>query len=149
MRVVLQKVKKASVEIAGEKVAKINKGAVVLVGIKDTDDEKIFKYIGEKIINLRIFEDENDKLNLSIKDLKYEILIVPNFTIYADARQGRRPSFSSGASPKIARDIFENFIKYMKNIYEKIDTGIFQANMQVEIVNDGPVTIIIDSDKIL
>ena len=111
MRVVLQRVTKAKVDIDGKTVGKIDKGIVALVAVNDTDDIEIFKYMCNKIINLRIFEDSEDKLNLSIKDLELGLLIVPNFTVYADARKGLRPSFVGGAKPDDAEKIFNDFIK--------------------------------------
>lgn len=148
MRVVLQRVTKANVDINGKTVGKIDKGVVVLVAVNDTDSIETFKYMFDKIVNLRIFEDSEDKLNLSVKDLELEILIVPNFTVYADARKGRRPSFVGGAKPDDAEKIFNDFIVYCKQNYEKIQTGIFRADMQVELINDGPITILLDSDKL-
>lgn len=148
MRVVLQRVTKAKVDIDGKTVGKIDKGIVVLVAVNDTDDLETFKYMCNKIINLRIFEDSEDKLNLSIKDLELGLLILPNFTFYADARKGLRPSFVGGAKPDDAEKIFNDFINYVKNNYEKVETGIFRADMQVELTNDGPITILLDSDKL-
>ena len=148
MRVVLQRVTKAKVDIDGKTVGKIDKGIVALVAVNDTDDVETFKYMCNKIINLRIFEDSEDKLNLSIKDLGLGLLIVPNFTVYADARKGLRPSFVGGAKPDDAEKIFNDFINYVKNNYEKVETGIFRADMQVELTNDGPITILLDSDKL-
>ncbi len=148
MRVVLQRVSKAKVDINNETVGKIDKGIVALVAVNDTDNIDTFKYMCDKIINIRIFEDSEDKLNLSIKDLNLELLIVPNFTVYADARKGRRPSFVGGAKPDIAEKIFNDFIAYTKENYEKVETGVFRANMQVELINDGPITILLDSDKL-
>ncbi|MBS5793960.1 MAG: D-aminoacyl-tRNA deacylase [Lachnospirales bacterium] len=148
MRVVLQRVTKAKVDIDGKTVGKIDKGIVALVAVNDTDDVEIFKYMCNKIINLRIFEDSEDKLNLSIKDLELGLLIVPNFTVYADARKGLRPSFVGGAKPDDAEKIFNDFVNYVKNNYEKVETGIFRADMQVELINDGPITILLDSDKL-
>ena len=148
MRVVLQRVSKAKVDIDNETVGKIDKGIVALVAVNDTDNIDTFKYMCDKIINIRIFEDSEDKLNLSIKDLNLELLIVPNFTVYADARKGRRPSFVGGAKPDIAEKIFNDFIAYTKENYEKVETGVFRANMQVELINDGPITILLDSDKL-
>ncbi len=148
MRVVLQRVTKAKVDIDGKTVGKIDKGIVALVAVNDTDDVEIFKYMCNKIINLRIFEDSEDKLNLSIKDLELGLLIVPNFTVYADARKGLRPSFIGGAKPDDAEKIFNDFVNYVKNNYEKVETGIFRADMQVELINDGPITILLDSDKL-
>ena len=148
MRVVLQRVSKAKVDINNETVGKIDKGIVALVAVNDTDNIDTFKYMCDKIINIRIFEDSEDKLNLSIKDLDLELLIVPNFTVYADARKGRRPSFVGGAKPDLAEKIFNDFIAYVKENYEKVETGVFRANMQVELINDGPITILLDSDKL-
>ena len=148
MRVVLQRVSKAKVDINNETVGKIDKGIVALVAVNDTDNIETFKYMCNKIINIRIFEDSEGKLNLSIKDLDLELLIVPNFTVYADARKGRRPSFVGGAKPDIAEKIFNDFIAYTKENYKKVETGVFRANMQVELINDGPITIRLDSDKL-
>ncbi len=148
MRVVLQRVEKAKVCINGENVAKIDKGIVALVAVNSTDNIETYKYMYDKIVNLRIFEDSDNKLNLSMKDLGYELLIVPNFTVYADARKGRRPSFSSSASPDIAEGIFNGFVDFTKQNYNKVQTGVFRADMKVALVNDGPITIILDSDKI-
>ncbi|WP_317366678.1 D-aminoacyl-tRNA deacylase [uncultured Tyzzerella sp.] len=148
MRVVLQRVTKAKVDINKQTVGKIDKGIVALVAVNDTDNVETFKYMCDKIINIRIFEDDEDKLNLSIKDLNLGLLIVPNFTVYADARKGRRPSFVGGAKPDDAEKIFNDFIDYVKNNYDKVETGIFRADMQVELINDGPITILLDSDKL-
>nr|WP_317359330.1 D-aminoacyl-tRNA deacylase [uncultured Tyzzerella sp.] len=148
MRAVLQRVLKAKVDINEETISKIDKGIVALVAVNDTDNIDTFKYMFDKIINLRIFEDAEEKLNLSIKDLNLEVLIVPNFTVYADARKGRRPSFVGGAKPDDAEKIFNDFILYAKENYEKVKTGIFRADMQVELINDGPITILLDSDKL-
>lgn len=148
MRAVLQRVSKAKVDVDGQTVGAIQKGIVALVAVSDNDNIETFKYMVDKIINLRIFEDENQKLNLSIKDLGYSLLIVPNFTVYSDARKGRRPNFVGGASPDVAQKIFEDFVNYTKQTYDKIETGIFRADMQVELINDGPITILLDSDKL-
>lgn len=148
MRIVLQRVLNASVDIENTTFSSIQKGIVLLVGIDKNDNEETFKYMFEKVVNLRIFEDENEKLNLSLLDLDLELMIIPNFTIYGDARKGRRPSFISGASPTEAECIFENFIKYAKERYAKVETGKFKADMKVHLVNDGPITILLDSDKL-
>lgn len=147
MRAVLQRVKYAKVDVDNITVSQIEKGILALVGIDTNDDEKTFKYMFDKMINLRIFEDENEKMNLSISDLNLGLLIVPNFTIYADARKGRRPDFVKGAKPDKAKEIFERFSVYASENYEKVKFGVFQADMKVELLNDGPVTIILDSDK--
>lgn len=147
MRAVLQRVGYASVKVDGEVVGKIDKGIVALIGINSTDDENVYKYICDKIINLRIFEDEAEKMNLSVKDIGGGILIVPNFTIYADARKGRRPNFVMGAKPDEAEGKFFGFVQTAKAMFENVETGIFRADMKVELLNDGPVTILLDSDK--
>ena len=147
MRVVLQRVSFASVEVEGEIVGKIGKGIMALIGINSTDDESAYKYIVDKIINIRIFEDDGGKMNLSVNDIDGGILIIPNFTLYADARKGRRPSFAMGAKPDEAESKFNEFIKFIKGAYDSVETGIFMADMKVELLNDGPVTILLDSDK--
>lgn len=147
MRVVLQKVIEASVTVDCHKIANINKGLLVLVGFLDTDNEETFKYIIDKIINLRIFEDNENKMNLSLKNMNGELLIVPNFTLYGDCRKGRRPSYSNAANVDKARIIFKEFIEYSEETYKKIAYGQFQADMKVSLINDGPVTLLIDSEK--
>ena len=147
MRAVLQRVSFATVKVNGELVGKIDKGIMALIGINSTDDEIAYKYIIDKIINLRIFEDENEKMNLSVNDIGGGILIIPNFTLYADARKGRRPSFVMGAKPDEAESKFNEFVNLAKTLYNNVQTGIFRADMKVELLNDGPVTILLDSDK--
>jgi len=147
MRAVLQRVSFASVKVEGEIVGKIEKGIMALIGVNSTDDENTYKYITDKIINLRIFEDDNGKMNLSVNDIGGGILIVPNFTLYADARKGRRPGFAMGAKPDEAEGKFNKFIEFIKADYDNVQTGIFRADMKVELLNDGPVTILLDSDK--
>lgn len=147
MRAVLQRVSYATVKVDGEIVGKIDRGIVALIGINSPDDQNDYKYIVDKIVNLRIFEDENDKMNLSVNDIGGGILIVPNFTIYADARKGRRPSFVMGAKPDEAEGKFKDFVEYAKSMYSDVQTGIFRADMKVELLNDGPITILLDSDK--
>ncbi len=149
MRVVLQRVKKASVTIDGNVTACIDRGILALVGMNKGDNEDTFKWMLNKLVNIRIFEDENDKMNLSVSDLDYGILLVPNFTIYADARKGNRPSFAMGAGPEEARESFNKFTEYAKANFKNVQTGTFRAYMQVELVNDGPITILLDSDKLL
>ncbi|WP_273323839.1 D-aminoacyl-tRNA deacylase [Vallitalea guaymasensis] len=148
MRVVVQRVKHASVEVEGELIDEIGKGILVLVGFLDNDDMKVYDYMLDKIINLRIFEDEDDKMNLSVKDIEGEIIIVPNFTLYGDCRKGRRPSYSIAAKPDKARMIFDEFIKRANEKYDGIKQGMFQADMKVELLNDGPVTLLLDSEKV-
>ena len=148
MRAVIQRVSRASVTVESNVVGKINRGLMVLIGINSTDDDKTMDYILDKIANLRIFEDENDKMNLSVTDIGGEILIVPNFTLYGDARKGRRPGYSSGASPDEAKVIFERFKEKANDLSIKTEFGIFQADMKVELINDGPVTLLLDSDRL-
>lgn len=147
MRAVVQRVKRASVTIDGEKVADICQGIMALVGFKDTDTPDSFNTMLDKLLNLRIFEDENGKMNLSLLDISGELLIVPNFTLYGDCRHGRRPSYSQAAKPQDASSYFTAFVKGAKEAYDKVQSGVFQADMAVELINDGPVTLLIDSDK--
>lgn len=148
MRAVLQRVKYAKVTSEGTVSGTINKGIAALIGIIPTDDDKVIDYMLEKIINMRIFEDNNEKLNLSLLDIKGELLIVPNFTLYGDARKGRRPSYSSAASPKEAEIIFKRLIEKAEKLSLNVQSGVFQTDMSVELNNDGPVTILLDSDKV-
>ncbi len=148
MRVVLQRVAYASVKVDGEIVGKIDKGIMALVGMNTGDNQKTFEWMFNKLKNIRIFEDSDDKMNLSISDLGYGLLLVPNFTIYADARKGNRPSFAMGAKPDEARESFNAFVEYAKSNYDNVQSGIFQADMKVELLNDGPITILLDSDKL-
>ncbi len=149
MRAVVQRVIEANVKVDGNTVGEIKNGILVLLAVNNGDDESVFEYMLGKLSKLRIFEDENGKMNLSVTDKGYSILIVPNFTVYADARKGTRPSFVGGASPKEAKGIFESFCEYTRNNYPKCAFGIFGADMKVSLINDGPVTLIIDSDKIV
>lgn len=147
MRMVIQKVERASVTVDGVMRAEIGNGLMVLVGLLSTDDEKVMDYMLDKLVNLRIYEDENDKLNLSVKDVEGEILLVPNFTLYGDARKGRRPSYFNAASPEEAENIFDRLLEKAKELPLKVESGVFRTHMKVELVNDGPVTILLDSEK--
>jgi len=147
MRCIIQRVSCAKVEVDNKLIGEIDKGIMVLVGVAESDGEKTFDYMAGKLIHLRIFPDENDKMNLSTEDIGGGILLVPNFTLYGDAHKGRRPSYIAGAPPSVAAGIFEDFVKYVKSQYGKVEAGEFGANMQVELINDGPVTILLDSDK--
>ena len=148
MRAVLQRVNSASVTIENEVVGKINKGFLILLGVGQEDDESDMKYICEKIINLRVFEDENEKMNLSLKDINGELLIVSQFTLYGDCRKGRRPSFDKAGAPDYAKKLYEETCEMFKSYDVKVETGRFAADMQVELVNDGPVTMLLDSKKL-
>ena len=145
MRIVVQRVSKASVSIAGNLYSEINYGFLVLIGICDDDRYDDIEWLTQKIINLRVFGDELGKLNRSIQDINGEILIVSQFTLFASVKKGNRPSFVASARPEIAIPLYEKFIDELKKYDIKIQTGVFGANMQIELVNDGPVTIIIDS----
>ena len=145
MRVVVQRVKHASVTINGSVNGKINNGFLVLLGIQSTDSEQDVDYLVKKVTNLRIFSDENDKMNLSLKDVNGELLIVSQFTLYANCREGNRPSFVEAAKPDIAIPLYEYFVSECKKIIPVVETGIFGADMKVDLLNDGPVTIIMDS----
>jgi D-tyrosyl-tRNA(Tyr) deacylase len=149
MRAVVQRVSSGAVYIKRENYQQeIGKGLVVLLGINENDDEKDAAFIAKKVCSLRIFSDENDKMNLSVKDIGGEILIISQFTLYGDARKGNRPNFSAAAKPDKAIPLYEKFISFVKeDIGEsKVKSGIFGAMMLVKIFNDGPVTIILDSD---
>ena len=149
MRVVLQKVSHAQVSIAGEVVGKIGKGYMLLVGFAPGDGDAELDYLVHKIVNLRVFEDENGKMNLSLLDIEGELLIVPNFTLYGDARKGRRPGYSSGAAPEIASELFDKLCAKAEALgIKKVQHGIFQTDMKVALVNDGPVTLLLDSEKL-
>lgn len=145
MRTVVQRVSSASVTVDGNVIGKINKGFLVLLGIKSTDTKQDVDYMVKKVINLRIFRDENNKMNLSLKDVNGELLIVSQFTLYGDASGGNRPSFIEAAKPDIAIPLYEYFISECKKQINVVQTGEFGADMKVELLNDGPVTIIMES----
>jgi len=147
MRAVIQRVKKADVKVNGKICGKIDRGILLLAGFEPSDKREDLLYVIEKTINLRIFEDDEGKMNLSVKDKNGGILVVPNFTLYGDARKGRRPSFSSSSDPSLASGQFTEFCELFKKMDIQIETGIFRENMQVSLINDGPVTILLDSKK--
>ncbi len=147
MRTVLQRVKSATVHINGEVSGTISGGLVVLLGISSHDTIKDVRWMAEKVINLRIFDDQNGKMNMSLADINGEMLIISQFTLYGDCRKGRRPGFSTAARPETAKPLYEEFIKEVKNRQVKVATGIFQAEMEISLVNQGPVTLLLDSEK--
>jgi D-tyrosyl-tRNA(Tyr) deacylase len=146
MKAVLQRVSQASVTIGDSKVANINQGLLVLIGIEDADTTDDIQWLTSKIANLRIFADENDIMNLSIKDCNGEMIIVSQFTLHALTKKGNRPSYIKAAKPEIAIPLYEKFIAQMEiEMDKKVQTGQFGADMKVALINDGPVTILIDS----
>jgi D-tyrosyl-tRNA(Tyr) deacylase len=147
MRAVVQKVTSSSVSVNGKIIGQIESGFNVLIGISKEDTLDDLKYIKDKIINLRVFHDENDKMNLSLLDVKGDLLVISQFTLYGDCRKGRRPNFMEAQGGMEANKLYEEFIKLLKTSKLKIETGEFGADMKVQINNDGPVTILLDSKK--
>ncbi|MFL6557791.1 MAG: D-aminoacyl-tRNA deacylase [Bacillus sp. (in: firmicutes)] len=145
MRVVVQRSKAASVTVAGEVTGQITQGLVLLVGVTHADKEDDAAYLADKIANLRIFEDEEGKMNLSLMDVGGEILSVSQFTLYGDCRKGRRPNFMDAARPDQAVELYEAFNRLLQEKGIRVETGIFGAMMDVELINDGPVTLIVES----
>ncbi len=145
MKALLQRVTRASVSVGSEVVGRIGQGLVVFVGVASGDTEKDAQYLAHKTVSLRIFSDEEGRFNLSALDIKGELLVVSQFTLLADTRKGRRPSFIEAASPAQAEEIFERFVEQARATGLRVETGRFQQYMQVEIHNDGPVTILLDS----
>lgn len=148
MRAVVQVSKASSVSVEGQQVGAIEQGLVVLLGVKKGDTEQDVEYMMEKIINLRIFEDEEGKMNRSLLDIGGELLMVSQFTLYGDARKGRRPSFTDAEDPGRASSLFDYSVEYAKKKNIKVATGLFGAHMQVHIANDGPCTILLDSERL-
>ena len=146
MRVVLQRVSQASVTVEGNKTADIQKGLLVLVGIEDADTQEDIDWLVGKIIKMRIFGDENDVMNCSVQDIDGDIIVVSQFTLHASTKKGNRPSYIKASKPEFAIPMYETFVKSLeKDFNKKIQTGIFGADMKVSLLNDGPVTILIDS----
>ena len=148
MRAVLQRVSNARVSVAGETVGEIGKGILVLLGVSITDKEADAIYLVEKTLNLRIFDDAAGRMNDSLLDVNGELLVVSQFTLYGDSRRGRRPSYIDAAKPDEANRLYEFFVSEARKQVAKVETGRFQAMMDVELVNDGPVTLLIDSEKV-
>jgi D-tyrosyl-tRNA(Tyr) deacylase len=145
MRVVLQRVKEARVDVAGATVGSISTGLLILIGVTATDTQQDADYLADKVINLRIFPDEEHRMNRSILEVGGSLLVVSQFTLYGDCRKGRRPSFDRAAPPEQARRLYEYFIERLTSRNIIVQTGVFQAEMQIHLVNDGPVTFILDS----
>lgn len=147
MRSVIQRVKRATVTVKGEKVGSIGPGLLVLLAVGQEDGAGDIAWMVDKIIGLRIFEDQEEKMNRSLLDVNGEILVVSQFTLYGDCRKGKRPSFSTAAPPEQAKALFDQSVEGIRSYGLKVETGVFQAVMDVELVNDGPVTILLDSKK--
>jgi len=144
MKVVLQRVSGASVAVGGEVVGSIGRGYVALLGVGENDTKERADKMAEKIKKLRIFPDENGKTNLSIEDIDGEILVISQFTLYADCKKGNRPSFTGAGSPELAEELYEYFITISEKLFRKVGRGVFGASMQVSLVNDGPFTVLLD-----
>ena len=149
MRFVIQRVQKASVSVESRIVGNINKGYVVFLGVNHSDTIEIADKMVQKLLNLRIFEDENGKTNLDIKTVSGELLIISQFTLYADCRKGNRPSFTNAGNPELANMLYEYVIKKCNQQVKKVEHGVFGAHMEISLINDGPFTIILDSDEII
>ena len=149
MRAVLTRVKSASVEIGGEVVGKIGQGFLILLGVGPEDDEKTCRYLAEKALGLRVFEDEDGKMNRSLSDVGGQVLVVSQFTLYGNCRKGRRPSFAGAAGPELGNAMYEKFLQYCEELGYPPQHGQFGADMQVESINDGPVTLILDTDQLM
>jgi len=147
MRAVVQRVSRAKVSVGKEIVGEIGRGVLVLLGVSVRDSDKDAVYLADKVLNLRIFEDAEDKMNRSLLDIKGQLLVVSQFTLYGDSTRGRRPSFIDAAPPERANRLYESFVNEARKQVTKVATGRFQAMMDVELVNDGPVTILLDSEK--
>ena len=149
MKIVLQRVLEAKVSVDGNICGQINKGYLLLLGVSNEDNKDIADKMIEKISRLRIFEDENGKTNLSIDQVGGEVLVVSQFTLYADCRKGNRPSFTNAGSPDKANELYEYIVERCKGLFKKTQHGVFGADMQVSLVNDGPFTLVLDSEEIL
>lgn len=148
MRAVVQRVDRASVTVDNKVVGQVDKGLMVLFGVAPDDTDKDLNYIVDKVAGLRIFEDDQDKMNLSVQDVGGSILAVSQFTLYGDCRKGKRPSFDGAAKPELANSYYEKFVAALRDKGIKVETGVFRAHMLVELVNNGPVTMLLDSKKI-
>jgi D-tyrosyl-tRNA(Tyr) deacylase len=145
MKAVVQRVTRSDVKVDGEQIGAVEKGLLVLLGVGHDDTEEQVKWLAQKIVNLRIFEDQDGKMNRSLQDIGGSMLVVSQFTLLGDCRKGRRPSFAAAAPPKAAERLYERFVSYVKGMGTAVATGKFGAMMQVCLVNDGPVTLIIDT----
>ena len=147
MKLVIQRVKNAKVDVDGKTVGSIENGFLVLIGVTHADNKETADYLVKKLCNLRVFEDENDKMNLSLKDVAGEVLVVSQFTLYGDCRKGKRPSFIAAARPGTAIPLYERFVAELMDHDLHVETGWFGADMEVSLINDGPVTLILDTEE--
>jgi len=147
MRAVVQRISQGKVVVEDQVTGAIDKGLLVFLGVTNEDNIQDVKYMAEKIVNLRIFEDDNEKMNLSVIDVEGKILAVSQFTLLGDCRKGRRPNFTEAARPEMADELYKSFIEECKKLGVNVETGVFQAHMMVHSINDGPVAILIDSKK--
>ncbi|MGL6167754.1 MAG: D-aminoacyl-tRNA deacylase [Fusobacteriaceae bacterium] len=148
MRAIIQRVKHASVSVDNETVGKINHGFLILLGVTHSDTEKEVEWLAKKITDLRVFNDADDKMNLGLKDVEGELLVISQFTLYGNCIKGRRPAFIDAAKPDVATVLYEKFLKKCNDLGFKTEAGVFGADMKVELLNDGPVTLIIDTSDI-
>ena len=148
MRAVVQRVKRAEVRVAGEVTGRVGQGLVVLVGVGKTDTPTSVSALAEKIAYLRVFDDEQGRMNRSLQEIRGQLLCVSQFTLYGDCRKGRRPSYDQAAPPEIAECLYEAFVAALRGYGVRVETGRFRAMMEVELVNDGPVTLLLDSEKL-
>jgi D-tyrosyl-tRNA(Tyr) deacylase len=147
MKVILQRVKRASVRVDGEEIGRIDRGLLLLVGVGKNDDRTVVEYLAEKILNLRVFNDPEGKINLSVREVEGDILVVSQFTLYGDTRKGRRPSFTEAAPPREGERLYLDLVDCLKAGGLKVLTGVFGAMMEVDLVNDGPVTLILEREN--
>jgi len=148
MRFVIQRVKEASVKVDGETIGEIGQGFMVLIGVREDDTEAIADKMVHKLLNMRIFEDENGKTNLGLSDVGGSLLLISQFTLYADCRKGNRPSFVHAAGPALGEELYEYIIARCREVYPDLQVGSFGADMKVSLINDGPFTVILDSDRL-
>lgn len=147
MRALIQRVNRAEVRVGGQTVGSIGGGLLVLLGVAKQDTAADAEYLAEKTAGLRIFQDANEKMNLSVTDVRGAILVVSQFTLYGDCRKGRRPSFDQAAPPDLAKSLYEHYVQALRSTGLRVETGVFQAMMEVELINDGPVTLLLESEN--